>query len=126
MATTISRSQVESALVKLRDLPARESERFSRKAAIAGMRSEIQAALDRGYTLEEVAKVLAQTDDGFAGLALSTLRTYLRADRAKAAATTARKNVSKPKTAPQRPPSAPPPAQVSGGLRTNAGLREDI
>lgn len=130
MATTIIKSQVESAIARLRDLPTRESDRLSRRAAVAEMRQEIQAALGRGYTLEEVAKLLSQTDPGFAGLALSTLRTYLRADRDRAATATARKNTAKPKHAPPRTPPSPvaatPRAPVLGAPRTTAGLREDV
>jgi len=134
MATTIIKSQVESAIARLRDLPTRESDRLSRRAAVAEMRQEIQAALGRGYTLEEVAKLLSQTDPGFSGLALSTLRTYLRADRDRAAVATARKNTKKPRPTPSRTPPAPSvnsatePRQKPMGIpaRTNAGLREDI
>jgi len=130
MPATVPRNLIESAISRLRDLPAREAERVSRKAAIAAMRDEIQVALGKGYSLGEVAKILAQTDENFAGLALSTLRTYLRADRAKAAAATARKNTAKPKATPLRTPPVPipatPRARLAGVSRTNAGLREDI
>ena len=68
MPATVPRNLIESAISRLRDLPAREAERVSRKAAIAAMRDEIQVALGKGYSLGEVAKILAQTDENFAGL----------------------------------------------------------
>lgn len=146
MAKMVTNEEVERVRSILGSLPQKEAARQTRKDAVLKLRSEIKAALDRGYSLQEIVDIIGQTQTDLAGISLSTLRTYLKIDQAAEKGTTATRNVKRvratkqmsttqnketsvpseePKTKPTRtrdvssgtPPAAKPP-RTSAGLST--------
>jgi len=111
---TFTPTQVEAAKARLSSLPERPAQPkpLNLAQSIREMKSEIQAALKRGYTLEEIAQSLK--DDQF-DVGVPTLRAYLyRKNRS--LTTGANKRGTARKSATARPaPRAPvkPETQVN-------------
>lgn len=81
MIRFIPHAVVDAALSEIKNLPPKVPDTISLRTAVDQMKSEIQAALDRGYSLENLYAILQQQSDEFAGLNIKTLRYYLRVDQ---------------------------------------------
>jgi hypothetical protein len=73
-ARTIKKSTIEENRQRLLNAPIKEKEDFSLQEAIHDMATEINQILDRGYSYEEIATMLA---DGGIDVKPTTLRQYL-------------------------------------------------
>ena len=73
-ARTIKKSTIEENRQRLSNAPVKEKEDFSLQEAIHDMAEEINQILDRGYSYEEIAKMLS---DGGIDVKPTTLRQYL-------------------------------------------------
>ncbi|HEY9624428.1 MAG TPA: hypothetical protein V6C78_28995 [Crinalium sp.] len=73
-STRISKSAIEQATVTLNDLPEKPKENWSLQEAVNVMSEAITAALDRGYSYDEVASMLGNQG---VDISASTLRYYL-------------------------------------------------
>jgi hypothetical protein len=78
----IHQGAIEQVSTLLENLPAKPKEQWSLREAIRQMQAPIQAALNKGYSYEEVAQVL---DDKGIGVRVSTLKSYLAAGKRQAA-----------------------------------------
>lgn len=73
-ARPIKKSTIEENRERLLNAPVKEKEDFSLQEAIHNMATEISQILDRGYSYEEIAKMLS---DGGIDVKPTTLRQYL-------------------------------------------------
>jgi hypothetical protein len=73
MKKTVKREKIDETREMLKNLPDKRDAPVGMQNAIYEMRDEIQAALDRGYTMPDIHKYL--NDQGF-DLKLTTLKTY--------------------------------------------------
>lgn len=124
----IAKLVVDKAKSALANLPTKEPSSVTRRAAVMAMTQEIRDAMAKGYTLEEVIKILAQTDKDLGGLSLSTTRSYLKSDRTKTRKKREKANVAAASAAaPKAPKSdtkpATPKATAPG---TSAGLSRKV
>jgi hypothetical protein len=73
----ITEEQVKGVAERLRKAPAVEKKprRFTKQAAVSRLHKEIQQLRNRGYTLEQVSRLITQ---GGIALTPEALRTYLR------------------------------------------------
>lgn len=74
VATIVSKSALEQAGVRLQELPDKPREVWSLRETVALLQTEITSALNRGYTYDEIVKVLA--DKGI-DITVSSLKRYL-------------------------------------------------
>lgn len=97
-ATIVSQSVLEQASVKLQALPDKPKEVWSLRETIALLQDEITSALSRGYTYDEIVKVLA--DKGI-NITTSSLKRYLataKRDRGDAAVIAKPRQPRKPRS----------------------------
>jgi transposase len=73
-ATTVSPDSVEQATVFLQELPEKPKEDLSLREAVGQMQDSLKAALAKGYSYDELAKILAEQ-----GIQISafTLKNYV-------------------------------------------------
>jgi hypothetical protein len=121
MAKTVALVDIEDVRTKLRELPEKKSERATRKLAIQSMRAEIEGAIKKGYSLEEIVAIITQTNSDIAGISLATVRAYLKEDR-----TAAKKKTDTATRKPRIVPVASVVVKQSNKERTSAGLDEDF
>lgn len=120
MAKLVSIESIEKARTALSNLAKKERERRSRKDAVLHIRSEIQAAMSKGHTLEEVVAVLTQSSADFAGISLSTVRTYLKADKAASRKLPIKRNPGK--SVAQGTGTPPPSPNTTADTTTSPGI----
>jgi hypothetical protein len=78
VATIVAKSALEQASVKLQALPDKPKEVWSLRETVALLQDDITSALNRGYTYDEIVKVLA---DKNIDITVSSLKRYLAAAR---------------------------------------------
>lgn len=75
-SVSVSKSALDSATLTLQDLPEKPKENWSLREAVSVLQESISAALSKGYSYEEVAKML--TTKGV-DISASSLKSYLSA-----------------------------------------------
>ncbi len=75
-ATAVTKDAIENAADFLKDLPEKPKDSWSLREAIEQLQDSIKAALDRGYTHEEVSEMLTQKG---IRISPSSLKSYLAA-----------------------------------------------
>jgi hypothetical protein len=121
MSVTIE--DIEALRSILTELPRHQPKEVSKQEAIALLASELGAARRRGYTPDELARILSER-----GVAINaaTLRGYLRRNRSSRrghenkAATDRRDRTAAPATPTSSAPTAPAPASPSSPPRAPA------
>lgn len=78
VATIVAKSALEQASVGLQALPEKPKEVWSLRETVALLQDDITSALSRGYTYDEIVKVLA---DKNIDITVSSLKRYLAAAR---------------------------------------------
>lgn len=78
VATIVAKSALEQASVGLQALPEKPKEVWSLRETVALLQDDITSALNRGYTYDEIVKVLA---DKHIDITVSSLKRYLAAAR---------------------------------------------
>jgi hypothetical protein len=95
-SVNISKTAIENATATLQDLPEKPKENWSLREAVSLLQETISTALSKGYSYEEISKML--TSQGIE-ISASSLKSYLSAaKRQKGAATRRRKPGRKPQT----------------------------
>lgn len=77
-STTISKTAIEQVSSKLKNLPEKQKENLSLREAISELHESITTALSRGYSYEEVVKLLATQK---VSITVASLKRYLAAAR---------------------------------------------
>ena len=138
----VSAEAVAAGKAALSQLATKAPPRISRREMVIEMRQEIESALKKGYTLEDIMQILIQTHSDLGGLSLTTLRTYLQSDRTAEKKRTIRANTGKESKTAKKPAAASTkasslpastaatemPSQQSREPkeRTSAGLTDDV
>lgn len=87
-SATISKSSIDQVTQTLQNLPEKPKENWSLREAVAQLQEQISAALNKGYSYDEVAQMLTQQG---VEISASSLKSYLSvARRQKGAATSAK------------------------------------
>ncbi|MFY7835942.1 MAG: hypothetical protein ACOVQ0_06635 [Novosphingobium sp.] len=77
---SVKLNEVEKIKATLADLPEKKREDLGLREAIVAMKSEIQSALNKGYSLEEIIHIVGETNQTIGGASISTVRQYMRQD----------------------------------------------
>jgi hypothetical protein len=130
VATIVSKSTLEQASVSLQALPDKPKEVWSLRETVMLLQDDITSALNRGYTYDEIVKVLADKE---IGITASSLKRYLataRRDRGNGAVRRTRQSRSsqalaaQPATTVVAPvPSAQPRSSPTGRQATAAKVK---
>lgn len=75
---TISKTAIEQVSLKLKDLPEKPKENLSLREAISELHGSITTALNRGYSYDEVVKILSSQG---VSITVASLKRYLAAAR---------------------------------------------
>lgn len=108
----VPQSAIEQATVLLQDLPEKPKEQWSLREAIDILKDPISSALERGYTHEEIAVMLAERN---INISVSSLKRYLASTRASSAGRTRkprRTNAKKATAETTEPVSTPPDVET--------------
>jgi hypothetical protein len=103
VATIVSKSSLEQASARLQALPGKPKETWSLRETVALLQDNITGALNRGYTYDEIVKVLR---DKKISITVSSLKRYLataRRDRGDATVSTKPRKTRRPKAVAEEP-----------------------
>jgi hypothetical protein len=130
-STSIPQSVINQASIALDQLPEKPKENLSLKEAVAALKDIITAALERGYSYEEVASMLSEQG---VKISASSLKSYLSAIQRTSAAKPARGRGRKSKaTAATTTEATPEPTPAAteeapkrrGGRKPKAAVTEE-
>lgn len=77
-SATISKAAIEQIGLKLKDLPEKPKENLSLRETVSELHDSITTALNRGYSYDEIVKILATQD---VSITVASLKRYLAAAR---------------------------------------------
>ncbi|WP_323010681.1 hypothetical protein [Paracoccus sp. (in: a-proteobacteria)] len=98
----LTADQVDALRRRLRDLPPKPPTHRTAKQVVIELEADIRAALARGYTLADIARIYSELGE----VSASTLQSYLRDLERQQAKGPARR---------RRPAASPPSGPVTGG-----------
>jgi hypothetical protein len=122
-SVSVSKSAIESVTSTLEGLPEKPKENWSLREAVSVLQESISAALRKGYSYEEVAKMLSEKG---VGISASSLKSYLSAAKRQkgASSTKARRTGRRTKTVQTGDVSMNGAATASALINSKAALNE--